>query len=87
MTKPLSHQYQLHVLNRWYDLIASSTKVYEGRLCEPGVKAIQFADVIVFSSEDRVPLFTRVISVTRYDNFDDMLDGDGLGKLLPGVRA
>ncbi len=87
MTESHTHQHQLHVQTRWYDLIALSAKKYEGRLFDSDVSTIQPGDIIEFISGGRTPLLTRVTSVTRYRNFDEMLDGDGLVKMLPGVDS
>ena len=87
MTQTHPHQHQLHVQHRWYDLIASSAKKYEGRLSDSDVNTIQSGEVIEFISENRAPLLTRVTSVTQYKDFGEMLAGDGLGKLLPGIDS
>lgn len=82
-----SQTHALHVQQRWYDLIASSQKKDEGRLAEQDINLIQYGDTIEFITEDRRPLLTVVTYVTRYKNFGEMLSGDGLRRLLPGVES
>jgi ASC-1-like (ASCH) protein len=77
----------LHVQNMWYDKIESGQKRWEGRLNDGSVKHIEVDDVIEFSSEDRHPLKLKVISILHYPNFEKMLEGDGLPRMLPGIGS
>lgn len=82
---PTTHS--LHVQNIWYDKIASGQKRWEGRLNGAGVKDIKMGDTIEFVSENRQPLKLTVTSVLHFSDFEKMLEGEGLLRLLPGVSS
>lgn len=81
---PTTHA--LHVQPIWYDKIASRQKRWEGRLNNGDVKDISVGDVIEFESENRQPLKLTVITILHFSDFEKMLKGDGLQRLLPGVN-
>lgn len=51
------------------------------------VRDIKVGDVIQFESEDREPLKVTVISIIHFPDFQKMLEGEGLQRLLPGVQS
>lgn len=80
----------LHVQPRWFKLLQSSTKRFEGRLNDASVSSIRTNDVLIFqttSSDESVELACRVVSVTQYADFEHMMAGDRLTQLLPGVTT
>lgn len=87
MIASMSAIHPLHVQNIWYDKIASGEKKWEGRLNGSDVSSIRIGDVIDFRSEHREPLKVTVINVLRFPDFELMLEGEGLQRLLPGVSS
>ena len=77
----------LHIQNIWYDAIASGQKTWEGRLNNGNVSKITVGDNIEFESENREPLKATVVDVQHFTDFEKMLDGEGLRRLLPGVGS
>jgi ASC-1-like (ASCH) protein len=77
----------LHIQNIWYDAIASGKKTWEGRLNDGCVSIITVGDHIDFISENREPLKAAVVGVQHFTDFEKMLDGEGLRRLLPGVGS
>lgn len=84
---PTTTTHPLHIQPIWYGAIASGKKTWEGRLNDKTVSTITVGDTIEFQSENREPLKATVISVLHFPNFDQMLAGDGLRRLLPGVGS
>ena len=77
----------LQIQNIWYDAIASGEKTWEGRLTNSSVSNIAVGDNIELISENREPLKAAVVGVQHFTDFEKMLDGEGLRRLLPGVGS
>ena len=82
---PTTHP--LHVQNIWYDKIASRQKKWEGRLNDADVKDIRVGHVIEFVSENRQPLKLTATSILHFSDFEKILEGKGLQRLLPEVSS
>ena len=79
--------HHLHIQNIWYDAIASGQKTWEGRLNDASVSNIAVGGCLEFESENREPLKAAVVGVQHFTDFEKMLEGEGLRRLLPGVGS
>lgn len=59
--------------NPWMDWIASGLKKYEGRIYRDDWSNMKNGDIILFYNGNK-KLYTRIISVKRYQNFKSMFE-------------
>jgi len=79
--------FEIHKDGPWFSLIGSREKSIEGRLKKGKYSRIKPGDyLLVYSPGEKDCLKANVLAVRYYDSFRDMLEEEGLTKVLPGVR-
>jgi len=73
--------WKLNSVKEWFDTIEQGTKTMEGRLMMHGM---QVGDQIDFVCGEQ-HVFKQVVSITDYSCFAEMLDVEGIAKILPGI--
>lgn len=76
--------YDMHLYERYFDLVASGRKSVEVRVRYPKLDGLGAGDHIRFvcgSNECRV----RVVRVGVYDSFEEMIDAEGAENVNPDV--
>jgi ASC-1-like (ASCH) protein len=73
---------EMNLYRRYFDLVAAGRKTVEVRVQYPKLRDLKDGDHIRFvcGRDDRL---TRVKRVTRYDSFEEMLDGEGPANVEP----
>lgn len=76
------------VAEPWFSLLVAGRKTVEGRLNRPKYKSLAVGTVLTFWNPDRTRSCTRVLmGVAAYRSFADMLDAEGLERVLPGIAT
>ncbi len=75
-----------HVSEPWYSRLVSGEKVIEGRLGKAEFRLLRPGDRIVFWNGDQEHAFT-VLRTIPYRSFREMLMGEGLDRVLPGIHS
>jgi ASC-1-like (ASCH) protein len=80
----------LHVSLRkqYFDAIRAGLKTVEGRLNAAKFKVLSSGMMICFTlSDSHEALYCIIETVTMYKSFEDMLEAEGVGNILPGVTS
>jgi len=75
-------EWQMGLKEEYLDLIRDGKKKVEGRLYDEKRRQINPGDAIVFEGKLKV----RVKSIRRYSSFKEMLEREGIERVLPGVH-
>jgi len=79
--------FESHKEEPWFSLLASEKKTIDGRLKKGKYGEIKPGDnIVVYSSDEKNFLKTKVLAVRYYDNFSDMIKAEGVEKILPGIK-
>jgi len=84
MTSGDGRTYDMHLYERYFDLVASGRKPIEVRVRYPKLEGLGAGDYIRFvcgSDECRV----RVVRVAVYASFEEMIDAEGAENVNPDV--
>lgn len=81
MLKTVDHE--LHVQEPFFSQLKDGLKTIEGRCAADKYSRIKSGSLILFNE----CLVVEVQDVHRYASFSDMLEGEGLAKVLPGVKT
>ncbi|HDH45360.1 MAG TPA: ASCH domain-containing protein [Thermococcus sp.] len=73
---------QMGLKEEYLDLIRDGKKKVEGRLYDEKRRQINPGDTIVFEGKLKV----RVKSIRKYPSFKEMLEREGIERVLPGVH-
>ena len=76
-----------HVRNEFLSKIKEGKKVIEGRLEKEPYSLLEPGDFMILYDEYGNVVRVRVKAVRRYDNFREMLEKEGLERVLPGVKS
>jgi ASC-1-like (ASCH) protein len=90
----VSNTWSMNVQPRWFDLIASGEKKYEGRIHKGDRVKMQEGDFLIFTttldrdgSGRQEKMETRIIEKNVYSSFREMLETLGIEHVLPGVET
>ena len=72
------------VEGKWYNLLKSGKKKYEGRLNKGDFMNLKIGDNIIFYNNDD-EFKVKVIDIIKFINFQEMLEKIGLSNVLPGI--
>lgn len=76
---------QLHLQNKYFQLIQKEKKLIEGRLGKEKYLSLKEGDLIEFlDSVSQKNLICKVEKVIHYPTFEKMLQEEELSKILPG---
>jgi len=75
-------EWQMGLKEEYLDLKKKKKKKVEGRLYDEKRKQINPGDAIVFEGKLKV----RVKSIRKYSSFKEMLEREGIERVLPGVH-
>ncbi len=82
----------LHIMKlelKWYENIVNGKKIIEGRLYDEKRKKIGIGDCIIFKPVGHMTrntlLYTVVLGLRHYNSFREMLEKEGIERVLPGV--
>ncbi|CAL5200060.1 unnamed protein product [Lathyrus oleraceus] len=75
--------FQLHVQEPFFTQLKDGLKTIEGRCASAKYNRIELGNLILLNKS----LVFEVQGVRRYPSFFDMLETEGLGKVLPGVES
>jgi ASC-1-like (ASCH) protein len=78
--------YRKHLSQPWFDLIRDGRKTVEGRLDRDDYAVMMENDVIQFHNGDD-SYSMKVIHTARYSTFHEMVTGEGLDHVLPGIGS
>lgn len=79
--------HKIHVSQPWYSLIKNGKKTVEGRLNKGTFSQINEGDNIEFFNNELNDSFVaKVNKITKHNSFYDMIQTNGLDKVLPGIE-
>ncbi len=79
----------IHLGSKWFPLVKSGEKIYEGRCYWKKAKEYQVGDILhIIHQDDPTQTFkTEIIGLHIRENFQVALKEFGLSKVLPGVSS
>lgn len=85
-SKKVERVYKMPIRKQYFDLIRSGQKTVEGRIFSGDCKQMKAGDkILFFCGTNEITRTIRNIHV--YDSFAEMLQHEGVGTCLPGVRS
>jgi ASC-1-like (ASCH) protein len=78
--------YNITVKEPWFSLIKNEKKTVEGRLNRGLFKRINVGDVIVWVNKN-IKCTTIITYLNNYSSFRELLEKEGLGKVLPTIKS
>lgn len=83
-----SRKFDITLQQPWLDHITSGKKTVEGRLNKGVFKIINIGDTVKwFSKRDGKSANTKITKKVIYPSFQEMLEGEGLLRVLPGIKS
>ena len=79
----MAKNYNWRIKRKYYDLINNGIKTLEVRIGYPDIRKVCEGDTITFKDYSNTKF--KVIRVTRYEDFPDMLDNEDSSKAIPNV--
>jgi ASC-1-like (ASCH) protein len=83
-------EFELNIYEPWFSLIANGQKQVEGRLFQGIFKEFKVNDTIRFINKmngKEKSLTVKIIKLTKYPNFGDLLFHEKLHRVLPGLPS
>ena len=78
----------LNVQYNYYFLIIKGLKVSEGRIAKDKYLSLKPDEVIKFTSNQTAEsIYAIVLSVKKYNGFEQMLQNEGLSRMIPGAQS
>jgi len=78
----------LSLKHEYFDAIQSGLKTVEGRINSSKFKDLKIEDLISFAStRTNETIICIVIDIKTYSNFEDMIQQEGINKILPGIPS
>jgi ASC-1-like (ASCH) protein len=78
--------HKISVQDPWFTFIKHGEKKAEGRLAKGFFTTLKEGDVVTwFKGDDNV--VTTIDKIVAYSSFHDMLNGEGLSNVLPGINS
>ena len=75
--------YHMNVQEPWFTFIKNGDKTVEGRLNKGRFAELKVGDIIIWQQECQV----KISYIKKYDSFKEMLEEEGLDKVLPGIKT
>jgi len=72
---------QIYVQAPWLKHIISGAKTIEGRLCKGKFETLTEGEILSINGI----LFPKVVAIRKYWSFENMLNAEGIDRVLPGV--
>jgi ASC-1-like (ASCH) protein len=88
LTSPSIHL--LHVEALWFDYLFKGIKTVEGRLKRGKYAGMKVGDIVWFADDkiEMAPKFAlSIVALRLYPSFEEMLEVEGIGKALPGIKS
>jgi ASC-1-like (ASCH) protein len=82
----MDDQLKLHIQEKYFLLIENGIKTVEGRLFTEEFKNISKKTRIIFFTTENKILECQINRISKYPNFKEMLEQEGLKNMLPGVE-
>ena len=79
----MGKNFNWRIKKEYYNLILKGIKTLEVRVGYPDIKRVKAGDTITFKDYSNVRF--RVVRVTRYNDFCDMLDTEDSSKAIPNI--
>ena len=83
--KPVANTESISLMTKYLRLIKSGEKTVEGRTATEKYRNIQPGDIVRFESDDD-SIFCQILSCSRYDTFQEMVEREGIANCLPGIH-
>ncbi|MBA2948515.1 ASCH domain-containing protein [Streptomyces himalayensis] len=84
MTDTTAHVRELNLYRKYFDLVAAGTKTIEVRVKYPHLEDLATGDTIRFRIKGTDETCdVRVLRVTEYKTFEELLDGEGPSNINP----
>jgi ASC-1-like (ASCH) protein len=77
---------KLHIQEKYFFLIENGIKKVEGRLFTEEFQNISKKTKLIFFTTDNQILECHINRISKYPNFKEMLEKEGLKNMLPGVE-
>ena len=72
----------------YFNAIQAGLKTVEGRLGSPKLKKLKAGDTISFTChKTNEKIWCTIIALNTYSDFKEMLIGEGLAQMLPGIKT
>lgn len=79
--------WQKNLSSPWFELIRDSVKIVEGRPNKGDFKKMNVGDIIEFTQKDKDNFCVQITAKKEYSTFKQMLEKEGLEKVLPGIKT
>lgn len=80
--------YSKHLAEPWFTAIREGDKTVAGRLDRNDFSKMEIGDTIIWYNNDSGKtrkVKTKIIEITDYKNFREMLKNEGINNVLPGI--
>ena len=74
--------HKMNVQQPWFDLMKQGKKTVEGRLNRGKFKSLQIGNIIEWTNKQHT-FKLKIVGIRKYKTFKEMLEKEGLGKVLP----
>ena len=79
-------EWQKPLSSPWFELIRDEVKIAEGRPNKGDFKKMNVGDIIEFIQKGKQSYKVEITAKKEYSTFKQMLEKEGLDKVLPGVK-
>ena len=79
--------YEMHLEERYFNLISSGKKRIEGRLVKPSRENMKPGDIIIFYDDKGRRIRCRVKAIRFYGSLEEMIKAEGYKNLVPDAES